>query len=63
MAAQLKRCPPDVQKIFICHFWLDMTLRDTARALGMKESTVKAKLYRTLTKLRNDYAKDGALYE
>ena len=63
VAAQLKRCPPDVQKIFICHFWLDMTLRDTARALGMKESTVKAKLYRTLTKLRNDYAKDGALYE
>ena len=60
IAAALKNCPADVQKIFVCHFQLDMTLRDTARALGMKEATVKAKLYRTLTKLRKLYAKDGA---
>lgn len=63
IAAQLKQCPADVQKIFICHYQLDMTLRDTARALGMKEPTVKAKLYRTLAKLRRLYAKDGADHE
>lgn len=37
-----------------------MTLRQTAALLGMKESTVKAKLYRTLAKLRELYRKDGA---
>lgn len=63
IAAQLKQCPADVQKIFICHYQLDMTLRDTARALGMKEPTVKAKLYRTLAKLRRLYVKDGADHE
>lgn len=55
IAAQLKTYPPDVQKIFICHYQLDMTLRQIAQALGMKESTVKAKLYRTLQKLRTRY--------
>lgn len=60
LAEALKACPADVQKIFICHFQLDMTLPATARALGMKESTVKTKLYRTLAKLRKLYAKDGA---
>ena len=63
IAETLKSCPADVQKIFICHYQLDMTLRETAKALGIKETTVKAKLYRTLTKLRKLYAKDGAEHE
>ena len=52
-----------MQKIFICHYQLDLTLRQTAEALGMKESTVKAKLYRTLQKLRTIYATEGADHE
>ena len=63
IAATLKTYPPDVQKIFICHYQLDLTLRQTAEALGMKESTVKAKLYRTLQKLRTIYATEGADHE
>lgn len=60
IAARLKTFPPDVQRIFICHFWLELSLAQTAKALGMKEATVKSKLYRTLTKLRELYEKDGA---
>lgn len=60
IAARLKTFPADVQRIFICHFWLDMPLSQTAKALGMKEATVKSKLYRTLAKLRELYQKDGA---
>lgn len=59
IAARLKTFPPDVQRIFVCVYALDMTLRQTAALLGMKESTVKAKLYRTLAKLRELYRKDG----
>ena len=59
IAARLKTFPPDVQRIFVCVYALDMTLRQTAALLGMKESTVKAKLYRTLAKLREFYRKDG----
>lgn len=60
IAAALKRCPADVQKIFVCRFALDLTLEETAATLGMNVSTVKAKLYRTLRKLRELYAKEGA---
>lgn len=60
IAARLKTFPADVQRIFVCVYALDMTLRQTAALLGMKESTVKAKLYRTLAKLRELYRKDGA---
>lgn len=60
LAGKIRRLPPDVQRIFICHFWLDMPLSQTAKALGMKEATVKSKLYRTLAKLRELYQKDGA---
>lgn len=60
LAEKIRQLPPDVQRIFICHFWLDMPLSQTAKALGMKEATVKSKLYRTLAKLRELYQKDGA---
>ena len=60
LAENIRQLPPDVQRIFICRFWLDMSLSQTAKMLGMKEATVKSKLYRTLAKLRELYQKDGA---
>ena len=49
-----------MQRILICYFWLDLSLAKTAKVLGMKEATVKSKMYRTLAKLRELYEKDGA---
>jgi len=44
--------PEVVQKIFYMHYELDLKLGEIAQALGMKESTVKSKLYRNLKELR-----------
>ena len=60
LSAKIKTLPADVQRILICHFWLDLSLAKTAKVLGMKEATVKSKMYRTLAKLRELYEKDGA---
>ena len=40
------------RKIFLLHFSLGLTLGETARELGLGESFVKNRLYRTVEKLR-----------
>ena len=57
---RLKSYPAEIRKIFICRFALDMPLKSIARALGLNENTVKAKLYRTLRELREHCQKEGA---
>ena len=44
--------PQVTQKIFCMYFSLDMTISEIAKALDVKESYVKNKLYRTLGELR-----------
>jgi len=44
--------PVVIQKIFYLHYDLDLKLGEIARTLGIKESTVKSKLYRTIKQLR-----------
>jgi len=44
--------PEVVQKVFYLHYEVDLTIAEVAKALSMKESTVKSKLYRTLKELR-----------
>lgn len=51
----LRSRPAEVQKIFYLHFCMDLTLAQIARELGMSESSVKNKLYRTLAALRREY--------
>ena len=51
--------PPDVQRIFYLRYGLDLTTRQIAQTLGIKESTVKSKLHRTILELRTIYGKDG----
>ena len=51
--------PPDVQRIFYLRYGLDLTTRQIAQTLAMKESTVKSKLHRTILELRTLYGKDG----
>ena len=45
--------PEDVQKVFYLMYDVDLTIAEIAQALGISESNVKNKLYRTLKELRN----------
>jgi len=52
-AKQFVESQPDaVQKVFYLHYEADLTIAEIAKALGMTESNVKNKLYRTLKSLR-----------
>lgn len=51
----LARKPQNVQKIFRMFYALDMTIPEISKLLGMSQSNVKHKLYRTLNELRNLY--------
>lgn len=52
---QIRQFPTDIQKIFALHFNLDKPLKEVAELLGMTESNVKHKLYRSIGKLRKSY--------
>lgn len=58
LANDLRQKPADVQRIFYLYYGQDMPLRQVAQALGLKESTVKTKLYRTVNELRAKYGKE-----
>lgn len=61
---RLSEKPADVQKIFFLYYTMEMTVPQIAKALFMRESTVKNKLYRTLNELRKLYAgKDGTSHD
>lgn len=60
--AQLKNADELTYRIFLLHFGYDLTLKETASALGVAEMTVKNKLYRTLKRLKKDMKKEGGKY-
>jgi len=45
--------PEDVQKVFYLFYHVGLTIPEIAKMLGISESNVKHKLYRTLKELRN----------
>lgn len=51
----IAKSDPDVGKIFYLHFACDMKLEDVANTLGIKLSTVKTKLYRTIEKQKKKF--------
>ena len=55
VSGALKAQPPLTQKIFYLHYSLDLTLAETARELGVSESFVKNRLYRTIAALRREF--------
>ena len=57
----LKDMDETTYKIFLLHFGHDYTIEKTANTLGLAESTVKSKLYRTLKKLKKEI-KEGERY-
>lgn len=42
-------------RIFVLHYQYDYTIKKTASLLGLSQSTVKSRIYRTLEQLRNAY--------
>lgn len=48
-------------RIFLLHFGHDCTIGETAKKLGLAESTVKSKMYRALKKLKKEL-KEGERY-
>ncbi len=49
------------REIFSLRFFYGYTLEETSRLLGMSENTVKTKYYRALSKLREEYGKEGKI--
>ncbi len=43
---------PDLRAIVVLHYYLDMTLPETANALGVPVGTIKSRLHRALAMLR-----------
>lgn len=58
VAETLTQKPPEVQQVFALYYGAGLTLREIAKTLGVKESTVKNRLYRTIQQLRQIYGKD-----
>jgi RNA polymerase sigma-70 factor (ECF subfamily) len=58
---QLKAADELTYRIFLLYFGYDLTIKQTAKALGVAEMTVKNKLYRTLKKLKKEM-KEGENY-
>ena len=52
----LRSKPQDVQRVFFLFYEMEQTIPQVARALGMTESNVKNKLYRTLKEIRRIWA-------
>ena len=54
----LERSDTTAYRIFYLHYGCGHTLKKTAKLLGMTESTVKSKMYRTLRKLKKQLTEE-----
>jgi RNA polymerase sigma factor (sigma-70 family) len=50
----LDRLPRDRRSLLVLHYWLGLTLAETATTLGLREGTVKSRLHETLRSLRGE---------
>jgi RNA polymerase sigma-70 factor (ECF subfamily) len=55
---RLARFPGDVQQIVRLHIYADQTFRTIADTLGISESTVKSKYFRTVQRLKEEFPHD-----
>ena len=58
---ELKQADITAFNIFMLHFGQGLTLKETAEALGLEESTTKTKMYRMLKKLKNTVKEDESI--
>ena len=57
----LGRLDPDLRAIVVLHYYLDLSLPETAEALGLPVGTIKSRLHRALTALRVTVVGDDSL--
>lgn len=53
--ADLESADDTTYRIFVLHYQYGYTIKKTASCLGLSQSTVKSRLYRTLDKLKKTY--------
>ena len=53
-----ERLPADDRALLALRFWLDLTVPDTAHALGIRVGTAKARLHRAVARLRRELRDD-----
>lgn len=51
---------PDERAVIVLHYFADLTLREVAKSLGVREGTVKSRLHAGLKGLRHHYAEESA---
>jgi RNA polymerase sigma factor (sigma-70 family) len=56
----LGRLEPDLRAIVVLHYYLDLSLPETAEALGVPVGTIKSRLHRALIALRVTVTADDA---
>ena len=52
---EITACPSDVQRMFYLHYFLELSLSETARLMGITESRVRQRLYQTVRLLRRKF--------
>ena len=52
---EITKLPPDAQRIFYLHYFLELSLPDTAALVGLSEGKVRQKLYKAVRQLRRKY--------
>jgi RNA polymerase sigma-70 factor (ECF subfamily) len=55
----LRHLPPEWRAIVVLHFYVGMSLPETAHALGMPVGTVKSRLHRALVTMRGAIGEEG----
>lgn len=52
---EITRLPSDVQRIFYLHYFLELSLPETAKLMGLSEGQVRQRLYKAVRQLRRKY--------
>ena len=55
------RLSVDHRAVVVLHYYLDLTIEDTARVLGISPGTAKSRLNRAMTRMRTALHADGAV--
>ncbi len=61
IAALLTTRPRESQQVFYLFYYLGMTIPQISSELGIRESTVKSRIYRTVQEIRKHYGKEVSL--
>lgn len=63
LARALRALPPRMRATVVCRYWWQLSVEETATALGCSTGTVKSQTSRALDKLRADLKPDPVLHD